>query len=432
MPRTSARSEANGSEKAIPPPIAGRMTDADYQERSIFEAMKRMRPEDWSDKLLYIYRLRPMSVNKTTGVHNYIDKLMEPIDEEGLKATYGGGTFKLLLNGTNPSRTLVSGYAKLPGDPILRSDEVLVTQPEKQPNGATVVQGTNVDDTIKLINAMKDVVAKERPHDDPNAKALSQALDLVAEGAKKGMEISALEAGNKSMSIEKIFDLALKAREPKEDPMLKNLIEPVLRRALEPPPAPKEKSLREWLDELTAVEEVLGTRGRRANPPDSLWSVLATAASKLAEAAPELVRAMRGGNIPPGGMRQQYYPGTVTVGPQPPTLPAAVTPITAAPPGPGQPPGAPVAIDPQFVIKTRIVRAFVDGDNGEFVGWYLQKEAPGLYGAMKGKNVEDVKVFLGGDQILKELLGQDGIDEFLGQVLAYVNEEEPATAETVQ
>jgi hypothetical protein len=427
MPRTSSRTAPNGSAKMPPPPpaIAGRMSDADYENLSIFEAMKRMTLDDWSDKLLYVYRTRPMSVNKITGNHNYIDKLGESIDEEWLKQTYGGGTFKLILNGANPTRNLATGYAKIPGDPILRTDETLVTPQEKE-NGAKVGQGSSADDVLKILGAAKDLVGKERPQDDPTGKALTQALDLVATGAKKGMEISALEASNKSMSIEKIFELALQAREPKEDPMLKSLILPVLRRALEPPAAPKEKTLKEWLEELEALEELLGTRGRRSNPPDSLWSVLATAASKLAEAAPDLIRAVRGGMAPQFRAPQ---PVVAQYGPQPPTLPPAFGGMPPA--APGHPANQAPPIDPLLITKTKIVRLFVDDDNGAIAGGILRLEAPQIFQSLKGKTLDEVKNFLGTDPILKELLGQEGVDEFVGQVLDYVNDEEPA-AETVQ
>jgi hypothetical protein len=50
---------------------------------------------------------------------------------------------------------------------------------------------------------------------------------------------------------------------------------------------------------------------------------------------------------------------------------------------------------------------------------------------MKGKTTDDVKTFLAGDSIPKELLGQEGVDKFLGQVLDYVNDREPAPTETV-
>jgi hypothetical protein len=436
MPRTSVRS--NGSEPRIPPQAsrvadpearAARMDESEYENLSIWQAMERMTPDDWSDKLLYIYRLKPMSVNKLTGDHNYIDKRIESIDQDTLKAMYGGGTFQLILNKTNPTRTLIKATVKIAGDPIIRADETLVTPPDAKAAaapGATVVQGTSVDDTIKLIGAMKEVIGKERPQDDPTGKALTQALDLVATGAKKGMEISALEASNKSMSIEKIFELALQAREPKEDPMLKSLILPVLRRALEPPAAPKEKTLKEWLEELEALEEVLGTRGRRSNPPDSLWSVLATAASKLAEAAPDLIRAVRGGMTP---QFRGPQPVVAQYGPQPPTLPPA---FGGMPPGaPGHPANQPPPIDPLLITKTKIVRLFVDDDNGAIAGGILRLEAPQIFQSLKGKTLDEVKNFLGTDPILKELLGQEGVDEFVGQVLDYVNDEEPA-AETVQ
>lgn len=437
MPRTSVR--GNGAEARAPipgaripdsEPQAGRMEESEYENLSIWQAMERMTPDDWSDKLLYVYRLKPMSVNKLTGDHNYIDKRMESIDQDTLKAMYGGGTFQLILNKTNPTRTLIKAQVKIPGDPIIRADETLVTPPEAksgQVQGATVVQqGTNVDDTIKLINAMKDVVAKERPHDDPTGKALSQALDLVAEGAKKGMEITALEAGNKSMSMEKIFELALQAREPKEDPMLKSLILPVLRRALEPPAPAKEKSLKEWLEEVEAVEDLMGTRGRRGNPPDSLWSVLATAASKLAEAAPDLIRALRGPQFAPrpNVVAQPYG------APQPPMLPAGITGATAPAAASGQPAAPAPPIDPLLITKTKIVRLFVDDDNGAIAGGILRLEAPAMFQSLKGKPLDEVKTFLATDPILKELLGQEGVDEFIGQVLDYVNDEEPA--ETVQ
>jgi hypothetical protein len=439
MPRTSVRTDSSRPPAAQSLEASGRMADPDYENLSIFQAMKRMSPEDWSDKLLYIYRIRPMSVNRTTGVHNYIDKLMEPIDEEGLKLAYGGGTFKLILNATNPSRNLVTGYAKVPGDPILRSDETLVTQPEKAPaNGAGPAPGQSAEDVLKILSAAKDLVGKDGRPADATAAALSQALNLVSEGAKKGMEITAVQAANSGVSIEKLLELALKAREPKEDPMLKELIRPVIERALQPPPAAKEKSLKEWVEELEAVEDVLGTRGRRSNPPDSIWSVLATAASKAAEALPDLIRALRSPAVPAQFVRPVRYPAPG--GAPPAALPPGIVPgsPSAGYPAPaGPPPGAAatIPIDPQLIVKTRIVRAFVDGDNGEFVGWYLRMESPGIYQAMKGKSVEDVKTFLAMDPILKELLGQEGLDEFLEQVLSYVNEEgeaEPAAAETVQ
>lgn len=429
MPRTTLITEAK-REAVAPPPAPERLDDSEYGKLSIWQAMEKMTPDDWSDKILYIYRIQPLSYKKSSGQHEYIQKRLTPIDKNELQATFGGGVFQLLLNSVSSGKNLIKGQVSLPGKPILLEDEELKTRPQKdsvEPAPSTVVQGTSVDDTIKLMTAMKDVAS--RTPQDPTPTALNKALELVAEGAKQGMQITSQQASSSAISVDKLLELALKSREPKEDPMMKNLIEPVLQRALNPPPPPKEKSLKEWLDEMDALEERFGSRRGSSRGPGGLWEVIGQAVSRLADAAPELIRALRDSRgagpvvrIPnPSGASVPSLPATImTPSVQPPHVASAAIP---------QPP----ALDPQIIIKSRIVRAFVDGDDGEFIGWYLQKEAPAIYAALKGKTIDELKGFLSTDMILKEMLGKEGIDEFLAQILAYINEDEvPVPSETVQ
>ncbi|HEV2418929.1 MAG TPA: hypothetical protein VGX94_14125 [Terriglobia bacterium] len=378
---------------------------------SIWQAMARMTSDDWADKELFVYRLTPRTVNRETGDHNYIEKRVEPIDENTIKAMFGGGTFQLILNANTPRRrTVYKATAKIAGKPIFLKDEVTVTKEDPAENPSPAPAGASVEDMIKFARAMKEMGPSEKS--DTAQDAMVAALNLVAQGAQKGMEITAAQAQKSGMSVDKLFELALQMRE-KQDPTMKALVEAMLQRLINSPES-KAPSLKEKLEELKLIQEQIGANGGKS---DSGWSFIAQAAAKAAESLPQLIQAIRERNAP------------MIVRAQPQMAPAML------PPGPRiQPPFQPQtvqAIDPVVLVKAKVIRSFVDGDNGQFVAWMLEKEAPPIFQSLKGKTVNEVKTYLSADAALREMIGQEGLEEFIGEILEYASTTE-APAESVQ
>lgn len=373
--------------------------------------MARMTSDDWADKELFVYRLTPRTVNRETGDHNYIEKRVEPIDENTIKAMFGGGTFQLILNANTPRRrTVYKATAKIAGKPIFLKDEVTVTKEDPAENPSPAPAGASVEDMIKFARAMKEMGPSEKS--DTAQDAMVAALNLVAQGAQKGMEITAAQAQKSGMSVDKLFELALQMRE-KQDPTMKALVEAMLQRLINSPES-KAPSLKEKLEELKLIQEQIGANGGKS---DSGWSFIAQAAAKAAESLPQLIQAIRERNAP------------MIVRAQPQMAPAML------PPGPRiQPPFQPQtvqAIDPVVLVKAKVIRSFVDGDNGQFVAWMLEKEAPPIFQSLKGKTVNEVKTYLSADAALREMIGQEGLEEFIGEILEYASTTE-APAESVQ
>lgn len=241
------------------------------------------------------------------------------------------------------------------------------------------------------------------------------ALNLVAQGAQKGMEITAAQAQKSGMSVNKLFELALQMRE-KQDPTMKALVEAMLQRLINSPES-KAPSLKEKLEELKLIQEQIGANSGKS---DSAWSFFAQAAAKAAESLPQLIQAIRERNAPMivRAQPQMAQPAMLPPGPriQPPFQPQSQT---------------VQAIDPVVLVKAKVIRSFVDGDNGQFVAWMLEKEAPPIFQSLKGKTVDEVKTFLSADAALREMIGQEGLEEFIGEILEYANTSE-APAESVQ
>lgn len=412
MPRSTPSSPSQPSSNQPPPPPR-LLTDEDYANMSIWQAMARMTADDWADKELFVYRLSPRTVNRETGDHNYIEKRVEPIDENTIKAMFGGGTFQLILNGNTPRRrTIYKAVVKIAGKPQFLKDEVVVTkeEPAENPSPAPAA-GASVEDMIKFARAMKEMGPPEKS--DTAKDAMVEALNLVAQGAQKGMEITAAQAQKSGMSADKLFELVLQMRE-KQDPTMKALVEAMLQRLINSPES-KAPSLKEKLEELKLIQEQIGAN---AGKSDSAWSFIAQAAAKAAESLPQLIQAIRERNAPMIVRAQQMAPAMLPPGPriQPPFQP--------------QPPTV-QAIDPVLLVKAKVIRSFVDGDNGQFVAWMLEKEAPPIFQSLKGKTVDEVKAFLSADSALREMIGQEGLEEFIGEILEYASTTE-APAEQVQ
>lgn len=407
MPRSTPSSPTQPPSNQLPPPPR-LLSDDDYANMSIWQAMARMTADDWADKELFVYRLSPRTVNRETGDHNYIEKRVEPIDENTIKAMFGGGTFQLILNGNTPRRrTIYKAVVKIAGKPIFLKNEVTVTKedPAENPSPAPA-PGASVEDMIKFARAMKEMGPAEKS--DTAQDAMVAALNLVAQGAQKGMEITAAQAQKSGMSVDKLFELALQMRE-KQDPTMKALVEAMLQRLLNSPES-KAPSLKEKLEELKLIQEQIGANSGKS---DSTWSFIAQAAAKAAESLPQIIQAIR----------ERNAPMIVRAQPQPQQIPMLT---------PGIRPGTQVqAIDPAMLVKAKVIRSFVDGDNGQFVAWMLEKEAPPIFQALKGKTVDEVKTFLSADAALREMIGQEGLEEFIGEILEYASAAE-SPAESVQ
>ncbi len=473
MPRRKALaaddsvSERNGTDNGIPEETpettiprtvasasSTRLTLADYHALSIFEAMEKMTEEDWSDKMLYIVRSMPYTVNKgePTKKHGSIHKGGFPgMTKEEISDAFGGYKFHLWLK--MGKATLCEGWHEVDADPKLLPTEQLVTPSEtRQPAEAAASAGeASMAKVIQLLLEERKSKA-EQVGDTQTANAMQKAIELVASGAQQAQAIIA-KAGQ-APTLNEQFDMAQKIMAlaaPKEDSVSKALMLKLIDRAFAAPPtagttANPLDQIGSTMDLIDKLEEKFGgsTRG------GSDWrGLLAQAAFKLMEHLPTLARAIQ--QRPVYVVNPTRYPGAGA----PQAIPGYVPPPEASPTpdtrpltpeqtfgGPPQPLDAPPALTPDTPpptpalelapidqIQSRLVRMFYKGKGGDLAASFIEDAAPSLYERLKGKTVEELFLSLNVYPILAPLAGEPGIKEWLKELAEYIAEEEAETEE---
>jgi hypothetical protein len=120
-----------------------------------FEYMESVKPDDWSNHIVYIYRTEP------AGSSGFIDKFSHPFDEAYLKENFGGGSYSYHIK--KGSQRVKAGRIRVVGPP---------KDPSQMPSAPS-----------DLVQAIKLVMEKN------GANGTSAATELTAIAFKNALEI---------------------------------------------------------------------------------------------------------------------------------------------------------------------------------------------------------------------------------------------------
>jgi len=408
-------------------PTGALLTKSEFQKMSLWQAIERMTQDDWADKVMYIYRTAPHTINKTSREkYGALDKGdFYKASQEDFQERFGGGRFHFILN--RGRETWGEARVTWPGAPRLLVDEELKVPSLVQPE-AKGSDGENTARVVKLF--LEDQKARrEEAGDESGAEALDRAIELMSKGADKAIEIAGSGKGNGGSLIE--MTTALKTMHeiaaPRDSLTSKDLMDFGLKIASMFKPAagapeaahPVRNPMAEMKDMMVLMRELKAEAGvQDMQPAQADFKVVALQA--LMEGIKNLPAILQENRL--AQMQQiqmlvgQNRGGPAPQGPQFP--PANQPPQYAAQPQPQA--GAADAFDS---IKRNVVRMFKEGDGGDFVARMIQVINPTLYSALSISPEADILKFINDDAILREIAGAEELPQFVKEMLEFFAEE---------
>ena len=249
MPKKTAATLAPTKTDEVPAWLeeAHRVLAEPNDKIDFFGRLKKLPAQAWEkDFLLYLYRTGPTVRNKQ-GAPKYIAVYTSPVSQEDIKAEHGGGDFWLWLNWG--SENLLKYNFAIEGDPKLKEGQTLINPPAAQPQPVQPQNSGSV--TPEVIRTIAEVAQNKT-----GEAAVQQAIGVIGEGAKAGIELATRGApANDPMAM---FRTALEMvktltppPQPPPDPMatLKTAVELV--KTLNP-----ERPAREEEDPIDAIGRV--------------------------------------------------------------------------------------------------------------------------------------------------------------------------------
>lgn len=440
---------AEASSSASAPPLQ-RMKISEYHDLDIWSARAKMNEADWADKLQYVYRSDPFTVSKHTKQrYGYLFKGGFPgMSEDEIARTFGGGRFRSYL--TQGRVQLVNGYCEGRGKPILRDDEELMITPlEDEPETAPSDFSNPIIDKLLTAVLEQKRVRAEDSGDKETASALQRAIGLVADGAGKAQEMIA--SANKAPTLNEQFEMVkniMALAAPKQSDFTEKLLLKLLDHSFTPAVAAPQINP---VDNLTSTMELIDQlQDKFGGAARGDWK--STVAQAVIQALPSVIKELGGIAramqqrpqviLPPGAFIPQHAPAPVAA--VPPTFNVNATPPgMAAPPAevPGSAPqappnGVPAVTTPALdAVKNRLVLMFFRGKGGDLAASFIEEVAPAMYEQLKGKTADELLAVMPVDPILAQIAIQDGIKEWVKELVDYIAEEEtevptiePATA----
>jgi hypothetical protein len=431
-----------------------RLVVSDYQKMSIWQAFERMTQDDWSDKMVYIVRSFPFTVNIHTGLkYGSIFKGGYPgITEEQIQDNFGGGKFRLWLN--MGKMTMCNAHAgPYPGKPKLLPDEdLMLTQHDGEEAAAPAADAGN-EMLLKILDRLlNEREAAQATGDTKSADSIGRALDIVTNAAKRANDMVA--DSNKPQTLESqvaTFTAIKNLIEPKDkdESLTKLLITKLLDRAFATPAA--SATAANPVDQLNAtmdlVEKLQERFGEGPRGGSDWKSLLIQAIPAVVEHLAQMAKTIQSRPIVVN-MPRNFRPGPGAPPPGP-----AMIPVDALPFNPADMGGAPQPLDegeipsptpdtrnpapayelaPLDHIKRRLVAMFYRGKPGDLCASFIEDAAPALYEHLKGQSAETLLPFMQTDPILSEIAGQPGIKEWLEELVTFVKDVESETPETAK
>lgn len=434
------------------PSIPTRLKLTDYSQMSLWQALERMTEDDWSDKLLYLYRSDPWTVNKFTkkkmgAIHK---GGYPPITQDEIARTFGGGRFKLYLK---MGKTTVSdAFLELEGKPKLSTEEELATPSE------TEVSSKGADPNLTaVLELLRDTVEERRDQavasgDKDAATALNKSIDLMSQASMKANEIVA-QAGKGTSLADTVATLKtlLEVAAPKSNTLLDKLM-PVLIERMLGQGAQAANPATQFKDMLTALKEMREIFPEpEASPIGQNWKeILANALPQVVKGLADIVKeqARRPVILYPAGPGRytpqppgQQPPPAFPPGPQGPTFisaPEAVAAAASPPPEPGNVEAPPAAspvelanapLQPIDEIKRRLVRMYYGGEPGDVAATFVQYAAPEMYQWLERQSVETLLPLIQTDAVLGILAREEGLREWLTEMVDGIAEAKTESGE---
>ena len=284
---------------------------------SFWERLARISAAEWGrDYVIYLYRESPKV--RMAGQGGYLCKLAQPFSPEDVKARYGGGTFKAMLNkGQNLIDTEVFEVEGIPIFDITREN----------PNGAggvTPAAAASADLSKEFISVLREELARNR--EAGGSPGTDRAMDMVVNAAQRSIEIvkaQAPDATDATKQLESIVAMlknmgVIGAQQQAGSPVMDKILTVLIERALTPANPMEQLTMF-----MTLYEKMQALRGE---PGKADWKAELVGAAK--EYAPQILDTAAK-IFQPGGVQQRPRP----VPPQP----AA----RVAPPGPQPQPAPP-------------------------------------------------------------------------------------------
>jgi hypothetical protein len=423
------------------------------KEVLFFDRLKAISEAEWeSQRTLRIYRRLP-AINRP-GRH-YIEKLNCAIDEDYLLRKHGSGVYLVMLNDTK--KTIDSATVQLynPAYPPNVSLEELTDDPgnapylallRRDPDGLKGDEGTAQTAVAALSGLLNKLVEQReagRPAEESERKLTGVLVDWALKQTSKERETATAQSdpGRLTELVKAIKELAPAAP---ADPLV--LLERLLTvtEKLRPQVTPETggtvglKQLDQLLDVIGKLEETFGRRATSGVP---------TTAEVILKNLPEVLREA-GGLVGKATEAAFLVRNRVAVGPgvspgaQIPIAPASPAPQEQATATPIMPARAPLETEPlgasapsaptsaDAVIKQAIVAHMQAGRDGYDVGSWLEMTDPRIIEALEKLTLAQLKEFLLGDPILSTLKDFPGLEKFLADFYAFLQESEEAAVDS--
>ena len=315
MPRAVAKQEQTPvniqiSQPAPPPPPQVEEKSEEKTPRWFFDKIEEYPKNDWGRVWsLELYRLKP-DVPGVPGSKGYLALFNEPITLEQIKATYGGGLFRLNL--CKNGRWITSHEFPIAGEPKydLSRERPSATNGNGSPSSAESKLLTMLEEQIGRLN--DELLAMRSKGEQPNP-AMERGLDILTTAYKRGIETQGPPADSLK-SIETAVALIEKIR-PAAPTAGGGILE-TISVLKELGVFQKPKTLAEQLAELASLRELMGDAGgggkttwldlARDAVPRVLDTISAAAANQQMQQRPRSVPPQR---APAPAPAQQLPPG---------------------------------------------------------------------------------------------------------------------------
>ena len=390
----------------------------EYRKLGLWRAIQKMTDDDWSDKMLYVGRVVPYTVNRTTG-QNYgslhkgaFPKYTKAMFEELL----GGGRFHFRLNSGKGS--VCEAIETFDGNLKLLENEALKEAPPVAPPAAPTADIAGMFRSF-IGYLEKEREQKERAGDQSNAQALAGAIGIIETAAKKSLEWreDALKNSSNQPSLTELIELSDKLR-PKDQMSPMDWMNFALKlsdnkKNPEPPPAPVDpvEQLKKTVNTLRQMQaDPLFAGAGISGKPDWRES-LVLLLSKAIDNLPILWQQWRESQIQQFNMLMALKAVGTNVHPGP-----VATPQPAPVAGPI--PSATVG-DPFEAIKIKIVRMFKENDAGDFVARVIQLDSPMMYEVISKSSKEQIAKFIQEDPVLREISQAEDFGSFIDDLISF-------------
>ena len=322
MPRAVA-SKAAGATITInagaPEPAQDVVEKPQQPKMSFWERLARISAAEWGrDYVIYLYRESPKV--RMAGQGGYLCKLAQPFSPEDVKARYGGGTFKAMLNkGQNLIDTEVFEVEGIPIFDITREN----------PNGAggagIAAPSASESQVLKIVEeqmrAMREEISRMRDRGEQVNPAQERALDVLTTAYKRGLEVNVAQPPDPMKSLDSAVALIERIR-PAAPTAGGGILE-TISVLKELGVFQKPKTLAEQLAELASLRELMGDAGgggkttwldlARDAVPRVLDTLSAAAANQQIQQRPRPVPPQRAATPQPA--QQQQLPAQPSAAP---------------------------------------------------------------------------------------------------------------------